>query len=86
MVNLHKRISHGLNILQYYTTKEWHFKNNNFLSLQKRITEAENEVFFTDVSKLNRDEYLRDYVIGTRHYVCNEDPESLPRARKLHRM
>lgn len=86
MINLHKRISHGLNILQYYTTKEWHFKNNNFLSLQNRITEAENEVFFTDVSKLNRDEYLRDYVIGTRHYVCNEDPESLPRARKLHRI
>ncbi|XP_050342597.1 putative fatty acyl-CoA reductase CG5065 isoform X2 [Nymphalis io] len=86
MVNLLNRISHGLNILQYYTTKEWHFKNTNFLSLQKRITEAENETFYTDVSTLDRDEYLRNYVIGTKLYTLKEDPASLPRARKLHRV
>ncbi|XP_050358543.1 putative fatty acyl-CoA reductase CG5065 [Nymphalis io] len=86
MVNLQKRISHGLNILQYYTIKEWNFKNTNFLSLQKRVSEAENNIFFTDVSTLSQDEYLRDYVIGTRHFVCKEDPATLPRARKLHRI
>ncbi|XP_052738909.1 putative fatty acyl-CoA reductase CG5065 [Bicyclus anynana] len=86
MVKVQKRISHGLSILQYYTTKEWHFRNTNFLSLQKRISEKENEIFFTDVSKIDRDTYLRDYVIGTRTYVLKEDASSLPRARKLHRI
>ncbi|CAH0713004.1 unnamed protein product, partial [Brenthis ino] len=83
MVRVQKRISHGLSVLQYYTTKEWHFRNTNFLSLQKRISEEENETFYTDVSKVVPDMYLRDYVIGTRHYVLKEDPSTLPRARKL---
>ncbi|XP_045508826.1 putative fatty acyl-CoA reductase CG5065 [Colias croceus] len=86
MVNVQKRISHGLDVLQYYTTKEWHFKNNRFLSLMQRVSEEEREIFYIDVSKLDRDEYLRDYVLGARHFVCKEDPASLPRARKLHKI
>ncbi|XP_026485989.2 putative fatty acyl-CoA reductase CG5065 [Vanessa tameamea] len=86
MVNLQVRVSHGLSILQYYTTKQWHFKNTNFLSLQNRITKSENNIFYTDISTLDRDEYLKNYIIGTKLYVLNEDPDSLPRARKLHRM
>ncbi|XP_014371686.2 putative fatty acyl-CoA reductase CG5065 [Papilio machaon] len=83
MVNVQKRISHGLSVLQYYTTKEWHFKNTNFLSLQKRISKEENDVFYTDVSALDEEEYLKDYVLGARHYVLKEDPNNMPRARKL---
>ncbi|XP_072948535.1 putative fatty acyl-CoA reductase CG5065 [Epargyreus clarus] len=86
MVNVQKRISHGLDVLQYYTTKEWHFRNTNFLSLQKRISATENEVFYTDVSSLDTDDYLKDYVLGARHYVCKEDPASLPRAKKLNKI
>ncbi|CAK1546368.1 unnamed protein product [Leptosia nina] len=86
MVNVQKRISHGLGVLQYYTTKEWHFKNTRFLSLMSRVSEEEREAFYIDVSKLDREEYLKDYVLGARHYVCKEDPSSLPRARKLHKI
>ncbi|XP_068622040.1 putative fatty acyl-CoA reductase CG5065 [Battus philenor] len=83
MINAQKRISHGLSVLQYYTTKEWHFRNTNFLSLQKRISEEDNKIFYTDVSNLDRQEYLKDYVLGARQFVCKEDPANLPRARKL---
>ncbi|XP_022121959.2 putative fatty acyl-CoA reductase CG5065 [Pieris rapae] len=84
MVNVQKRISHGLGVLQYYTTKQWCFKNTRFLSLMNRVSEEEREIFYIDVSKLDTQEYLKDYVLGARHFVCKEDPSTLPRARKLH--
>uniref|UniRef100_A0A2A4J9G5 Fatty acyl-CoA reductase n=1 Tax=Heliothis virescens TaxID=7102 RepID=A0A2A4J9G5_HELVI len=86
MINLQKRISHGLNVLQYYTTKEWHFRNNNYKSLRTRITTEENDTFYTDPSLLDPDEYLKNYVLGTRQFCCKEDPANLPRARKLHKI
>ncbi|XP_030041062.2 putative fatty acyl-CoA reductase CG5065 [Manduca sexta] len=86
MVNLQKRISHGLGILQYYTTKEWHFRNENYRSLQQRVSKEDNETFYTDMSTLDPDEYLKYYVLGTREFVCKESPDTLPRARRLHRI
>ncbi|KAJ8707585.1 hypothetical protein PYW07_011262 [Mythimna separata] len=86
MINLQKRISHGLSIIQYYTTKEWHFRNNNYKSLRSRISAAEDEVFFTDQTQIVPEEYLKNYVLGTREFVCKEDPGNLPRARKLHKI
>ncbi|XP_061381673.1 putative fatty acyl-CoA reductase CG5065 isoform X1 [Danaus plexippus] len=86
LVKIQKRISHGLSILQYYTMKEWHFKNNNFLALQRSISDEENEIFYTDVSKIDTADYLKNYVLGVRHFVCKEDPSTLPRAKKIHRI
>ncbi|KAL0858723.1 hypothetical protein ABMA27_011200 [Loxostege sticticalis] len=86
LVNVQKRISHGLNVLQYYTTKEWHFRNDRFLSLRKRISEEDDRTFYIDLSTLSPDEYLKYYVLGTRQFCCKEDPSTLPRARKLNKI
>ncbi|KAF9807749.1 hypothetical protein SFRURICE_009319, partial [Spodoptera frugiperda] len=82
----HQIDNHGLNVLQYYTTKEWHFRNNNYKALRTRVSPEDNEEFYTDASTLNPDEYLKNYVLGTRKFCCHEDPANLPRARKLHRI
>ncbi|XP_031764025.1 putative fatty acyl-CoA reductase CG5065 [Galleria mellonella] len=83
LINVQKRISHGLGVLQYYTTKEWYFKNDNFKSLRTRVSKEDNEAFYTDLSNLNANEYLRDYILGARQFCCKEDPSTIPRARKL---
>lgn len=57
-----------------------------FLSLCKRISAEENRTFYIDMHGLSPDEYLKNYVLGTRQYVCKEDPSTLPRARKLNKM
>ncbi|XP_049883830.1 fatty acyl-CoA reductase 1-like [Pectinophora gossypiella] len=86
MVNVQKRISHGMGVIQYYTTKEWYFTNNNFRALRERISKEDDETFFTDVSSVDIPEYLKDYILGARQFVCKEDPSTLPRAKKLHRI
>lgn len=38
LVGIQKRISQGLKVLQYYTTKNWIFKNENFLRMKDKMS------------------------------------------------
>ncbi|CAB3257568.1 unnamed protein product [Arctia plantaginis] len=84
MVKLQKRIQNGISVIQYYTTKEWNFKNSNYKGLRQRVTKEDDVLFFTDLSVIEPDTYLKNYVLGIREFVCKEDPSTLPRAKKLH--
>ncbi|CAH0712910.1 unnamed protein product, partial [Brenthis ino] len=86
VIEVQKRISHGTGILLYYTNKEWHFINKNFVSLKNKISKYDNEIFFTNLEDVNVDLYIKDYVLGTRKYIVKEDISTLPRARKLLKM
>ncbi|XP_035773855.1 putative fatty acyl-CoA reductase CG5065 isoform X2 [Anopheles albimanus] len=83
LVKVQKRISGGLTILQYYTTKQWIFQNNNFKSLYQRLSEADRKRFYCDVTEINYKTYLHDFILGARQYIVKEAPETLPKARKL---
>ncbi|KAM3955076.1 putative fatty acyl-CoA reductase CG5065 [Aphomia sociella] len=85
MVKMQKRINYGLQVLQYYTTKEWYFKNDNLLALRKKISEGDDKTYYTDIKEINWSMYIRDYIQGARHYCVKEDPSTLPKARKLHK-
>lgn len=82
-MKVQKRVSQGLKVLQYYTTRDWVFKNENFLNLQHEMNEVDKEKFCVDLSKIDIKTYLRNYIIGTRHFLLKEKPESLPKARAL---
>jgi fatty acyl-CoA reductase len=41
MVRLQNRISLGLEVLQYFTTREWHFQNENILRLEESLSEED---------------------------------------------
>lgn len=49
MVKVQKKVSYGLNVLQYYTMKPWNFKNENYLSLKNSVSKEDNETFFTNL-------------------------------------
>lgn len=83
MVNVQKRVSQGLKVLQYYTTRDWVFKNENFIKLQQEMNEVDKEKFCCDLTRVNLEEYLLNYILGTRLYLLKEKPESLPKARAL---
>lgn len=85
MVKIQKRVSYGLEVLQYYTTKEWFFSNDYYRSLEKQISKADNEIFYTNMEVVNWSSYIRNYIKGAREFCLKEDPSTLPQARKLHR-
>jgi fatty acyl-CoA reductase len=82
MVKIQRRIQGGLDVLQYYTTKEWVFRNENLKALPRTLTEKDREIFYTDIKMLDWDVYIRNFVLGTRHYYLKEDPATLPKARR----
>ncbi|CAH0713003.1 unnamed protein product, partial [Brenthis ino] len=83
MIKIQKRVNYGLEVLQYYTTKEWYFNNEYYRSLPNMISKADNEMFYTDLHMINWSSYIRNYIKGAREYCCKEDPSTLPQARKL---
>ncbi|CAH2101877.1 unnamed protein product [Euphydryas editha] len=85
MINVIKRLTHGLEILEYYNTRNWNFKNDYFMSLQKKITKEEREVFYTDLHAVDVEDFMKNYVKGIREFYCKEDLSTLPKAKKLYR-
>lgn len=83
MVKTQKRISGGLDVLQYYTTRSWDFRNNNLRSIPEWLSPHDRKIFFIDVTKINWDDYMKDYILGAREFCCKEDPATIPRARIL---
>jgi alcohol-forming fatty acyl-CoA reductase len=83
LVNVQKRVSQGLKVLQYYTTRDWVFKNENFIKLYEEMNEVDKEKFYCDLKQIDMDDYLKTYILGTRLYLVKEKPETLPKARAL---
>ncbi|KAI4502949.1 hypothetical protein M0802_001993 [Mischocyttarus mexicanus] len=83
LVRVHQRITYGLELLQYYTTKEWIFLNEVKKHVQDCLSPSDKEMFFMDTKAISWDEYTLSYILGTRKYYLKDDPSTLPRARQI---
>ncbi|XP_043501893.1 putative fatty acyl-CoA reductase CG5065 [Polistes fuscatus] len=83
LVRVHQRITYGLELLQYYTTREWIFLNEVKTDLQNRLRPKDRETFFMDTKAISWDEYMKNYILGTRMYYLKDDLSTLPRARQV---
>ena len=50
--------------------------------LLDQLSVRDRRVFQFDVRTIDWDQYLENYVLGTRHFILKDDPDSVPRARK----
>lgn len=67
--------------LEYFTTHEWEFKDDNVRVLNTLLSPTDRAEFNVDVTTIDWDKYLEDYVLGIRHFIFKEKPETLPTAR-----
>lgn len=44
--------------------------------------EEDKKEFGFDIRDLNWDQYIKDYCMGTKQYLFNEDPTNIPIARR----
>lgn len=86
MVRVQKRISDGLEVLQYFTTREWVFHNTNLLILWGDMSPKDKEIFPIDFLTIDEMEYIKHVVLGARQYCMKENLSSLPRARMHQKM
>ncbi|KAI8127244.1 putative fatty acyl-CoA reductase [Lucilia cuprina] len=84
MVRVQKRIATGLEVLQFFTTRAWDFKSNNFRELQKLLTEEEKKIFKINTEDIDDSDYLRSCILGGRQYVVKEPLCTLPKANRFY--
>ncbi|XP_066999397.2 putative fatty acyl-CoA reductase CG5065 isoform X2 [Anabrus simplex] len=82
MVRIQDKLQRALHCLEYFTTHEWNFSNNNVHLLMAQMHPRDQEIFNFDIKNLDWRKYFETYVLGTRKYILKEDPSSFPEARK----
>uniref|UniRef100_A0A1B0FKH3 Fatty acyl-CoA reductase n=1 Tax=Glossina morsitans morsitans TaxID=37546 RepID=A0A1B0FKH3_GLOMM len=81
MIRVQKRIAIGLEVLQFFTTRAWDFKSNNFRELQKSLDSEDQKIFRINIDDADDEQYLLSGILGGRQYVMKEPLCTLPRAR-----
>ena len=82
MVRLIQRLHKGVRVVEYFSVNEWDWEQNNITQLKADISQADQQDFNFDVSLINWEKYLEDYIKGTRQYFFKEDLSSLEQARR----
>ncbi|GBP52559.1 Putative fatty acyl-CoA reductase CG5065 [Eumeta japonica] len=84
MVRIQKRISVGLEMLQYFTTREWWFSIDKYKSLSSVLGPEDSKTFSMDITIIDDQSYAENGVIGGKLYCMKEKMENLPKARLQH--
>lgn len=82
MLHVQRRISVGMEVIQFFTMREWNFKSGNLEALTKLQTPEEDNMFKFD-SKTSGDEYLyiKNSYLGARQFCLRDPLSTLPKAR-----
>lgn len=81
MIRVQKKIFVGLGVLQFFTTRRWDFKSENFKNIQKIMSPEEQKIFNTNTEEVDTDEYLKTTILGGRQYCMKEPLSTIPKAR-----
>ncbi|XP_046382375.1 putative fatty acyl-CoA reductase CG5065 isoform X2 [Ischnura elegans] len=82
MVRVQKKLQRAVSCLEFFTTHEWRFANDNVCRLLDRLSPQDRKTFDFDLVPLDWEDYLEKYVLGTRRFILKEDPATFPAARR----
>ncbi|XP_055382887.1 putative fatty acyl-CoA reductase CG5065 [Condylostylus longicornis] len=85
LVNIQRKISMGLEMLQYYTMKTWVFKNERLEKLQLKLNSRDQEKFECFLDQVCWENFIRSYMLGIRRYILKEPMDNIPKCKKIHR-
>lgn len=89
MIHVQNKISQGLEVLQFFTMREWVFLSQKFKDLNKSLSPEEYKMFFIDTDAIPQSfevEFIKNCMLGGRQYVFKEPLETIPKARIQMRM
>lgn len=86
MVRLQRKIHDGLNLLQFFTVRQWIFNSQNFLDLENEMSDVDKRIFNINFKVMQIDEYMLLSVLGARQYLMKEDLSTIPSCRRKQKM
>ena len=69
-----------------FSTQEWKLHDSNIRSLLSSLSSKDQELFYFDLTQLQWQQYLADYMAGTRYFLLKDDTSTIPAARKRYKM
>lgn len=81
MRHVQRKICDGLDVLQFFTTRDWVFETTNSARIINQQSAADGNLFPIDESKIDVDQLMLDGLLGGRQYCLKEPLTSLPKAR-----
>lgn len=83
MIHVQKKIEVGLEVLQYFTTHKWKFKNEKFIQIREKMCPEDKKEFNLNFKEIKEYTYLRNAMLGAREHTCKDPLDNLPRARRM---
>ncbi|CAO1377125.1 unnamed protein product [Diamesa serratosioi] len=83
MVHVQQRIAVGMEVIQFFTMRDWDFRSTNFESLMTKLSPEESIMFFINSESVGdeTDEYIYNCLMGARQYCIKDPLSTLPKAR-----
>lgn len=80
-VRIQNKLWKAVEVLEYFTSREWHWTNDNMLFLKEQMDQSDQQEFDFDVRNIDWDVYLQNYFLGTKNYALKETAEKLHEAK-----
>ena len=80
-----EKLTSGIGVLKHFTSNEWVWKNQNMLKLQSELEQTDNsslQAFDFDMRSLDWQLFLENYLLGIRHFLLKNKPETLDSSRR----
>ncbi|KAL0809207.1 hypothetical protein ABMA28_011431 [Loxostege sticticalis] len=82
LMRVHRRISKGFEVFEYYTNNQWDFKSDIAQMVRKRLNTKERRDYKVDAVGLDIMKYFEDCIKAARIYILKEYDDTLPAARR----
>ena len=83
MSKAYKRIHKQCGLLQYFMDNNFTFDTTNAKQLWRSMSPEDQKLFKFDMTSMNWDNYFYNSLYGLRKFLAKEDPDTIPKAKKL---
>ncbi|KAL0273819.1 UNVERIFIED_CONTAM: hypothetical protein PYX00_006400 [Menopon gallinae] len=81
MVKVYKKIRKFNVVLSFFSTKQFHFTDDNVHKLWGSLSRKDQEIFPFDIADLDWDYFAQGHLLGLRVYLVKDDIDTLHKAR-----
>lgn len=77
LINVHKRISAGIETLDTFANTQWMFDNKHVLKIRKQMNSLEAEAYKVTAEGVNIDEYIENFILGGHKHLLKRDEKAM---------
>lgn len=78
---MYKKIHKFSDVIQYFCTHDWEFKNTNVVQLWEKLDENDRKAFPFSIKTVLWIQFFKIYLIGLREYLMKDPLETVPAAK-----